>query len=708
MFKNQPAGLYVLSLANTGERFGYYTMLAIFLLFLQAKFGFDSSVSGQIYAGFLAMVYFMPLVGGWVADKWSFSKCVVAGIAVMFIGYAIMSIPTPVRMESSLVILIVALVFIALGTGLFKGNLQVMVGDLYNEAKYSGMRDAAFSLFYMAINIGSMFAPMAATSMCNWALHGNEMEYNAEMATMSNWYIDTDGFTDFGNISKSKLEEMQDFAAESGVEGKAAFSLYTHLKMEDKAESASVNATQVDNMFNFISDQKLKNQNLGLYLNSYFVDYVAPMSVNLPNAEKDVMTATNKLMKPTNNFTVMPTDEKVKKELDKIVKKYGLDAANPLPAIVTLREPAMSIISTRLSSIPTYTYVEQYIETLSDGYSRGFAVACFSLIVSFCIYFLGRKSYAHIIVKKKKGEKTAAAAENLGPQLSPKQVKARVVALLLVFAVVIFFWMVFHQNGATLTEFAKSCTADELGGWTRIGFNVWALLIIAVAVYALFNLFQSKGKVSRIVSVVLIILAAGGLFLIYRFTDDPVTGIQPQQYQQFNPFYVVALTPVSLAFFGWLANRKKEPSAPRKIGYGMLMAGVAYALMCIGSFTIVGTSGSVSPNWLITTYLLLTFAELLLSPMGISFVSKVAPPKLKGSMMGGWFAATAVGNYLVSIPMILWGKIPVWTLWGILIIICLISAVFIFSIMKKLEAATSDDPGVDPAAQELANAAENE
>ncbi|MCF0212964.1 MAG: MFS transporter, partial [Muribaculaceae bacterium] len=94
-------------------------------------------------------------------------------------------------------------------------------------------------------------------------------------------------------------------------------------------------------------------------------------------------------------------------------------------------------------------------------------------------------------------------------------------------------------------------------------------------------------------------------------------------------------------------------------------------------------------NWLITTYLLLTFAELLLSPMGMSFVSSVAPPKYKGSMMGCWYVATAVGSYLVSIPMLLWGKIPVWTLWSILIALCLMSAAFIFSITRRLEAATS-------------------
>lgn len=554
MFKNQPAGLYVLSLANTGERFGYYTMLAIFLLFLQAKFGFDSTVSGQIYAGFLALVYFMPLIGGWVADRWSFSKCVVTGIAVMFIGYLVMAIPTEIRSTSSLVILCASLLLIAIGTGLFKGNLQVMVGDLYNNARFSGQRDAAFSLFYMAINIGSMFAPMAATAMCNMAMEAKGLTYVSTLPAICNSFLD---------------------GAENGAEL--------------------------------------------------------------------VATASEAGMTP------------------------GADLA---------------------------AWASQYITTLTTGYSYGFAVACVSLIVSFLIYSLGRKTYAHILNDKKAA--SAKAAEAAGPELTPAQTKQRVVALLLVFAVVIFFWMVFHQNGATLTEFAKTCTSPEASGWTRIGFNVWALLSVAVGVYALFNLFQTKNNIGRFISVAILALVGWALYYFYNTTPEPLTGIQPQQYQQFNPFYVVALTPVSLALFGWLAKRKKEPSAPRKIGYGMLMAAVAYGVMCIGSLAIVGTSAAVSPNWLIGTYLLLTFAELLLSPMGISFVSKVAPPKLKGSMMGGWFAATAVGNYLVSIPMLLWGKISTAALWGILIIICLVSAAFIFSIMKKLESATSDAPALDP------------
>lgn len=554
MFKNQPAGLYVLSLANMGERFGYYTMLAIFLLFLQAKFGFDDAVSGQIYAIVLALVYFMPLIGGWVADKWSFSKCVVTGICIMFVGYLIMAIPTEIRSTSSLVVLCAALALIAVGTGLFKGNLQVMVGDLYNDPRYSSQRDSAFSIFYMAINIGSMYAPMTATAMCNMAMKGQGLVYNQKLPALCNAYLD-------GHENAADL-------------------------------------------------------------------------------------------------------------------------------VATINESGMQV-GTSLGD-----FCMKYIDTLSTGYGYGFGVACVSLIVSFLVYIIGRRAYAQVITDKKSA--SAASAVNNGPELTPSQTKSRIIALLLVFAVVIFFWMVFHQNGATLTEFAKSCTSPEATGWTRIGFNVWALTAIFIGVYALFNLFQTRSNSGRAISALILAAVAGALVYIYNITPEVVEGIQPQQYQQFNPFYVVALTPVSLALFGWLASRKKEPSAPRKIGYGMVMAGIAYGVIVIGSLGLAGTQGAVSPNWLISTYLLLTFAELLLSPMGISFVSKVAPPKYKGAMMGGWFAATAIGNYLVSIPMLLWGKISLAWLWGILIIICGISATFIFAIMKKLEAATSDAPALDP------------
>ena len=132
---------------------------------------------------------------------------------------------------------------------------------------------------------------------------------------------------------------------------------------------------------------------------------------------------------------------------------------------------------------------------------------------------------------------------------------------------------------------------------------------------------------------------------------------------------------------------------------GMIVAAIAYALMAFASFglpmpqTEIGADGNpvavhvadVTPNLLIMVYLVLTFGELLLSPMGISFVSKVAPPKYKGMMMGGWFVATAIGNQLVVVGGLLWGAVPLWVCWSVFLGVCLVAAIFMFAMMKRLE-----------------------
>lgn len=523
MFEGQPKGLYALALANTGERFGYYTMLAIFALFMQAKFGWDEATAGQVYAIFLAAVYFMPLVGGMLADRIGYGKCVILGIAVMFLGYFSLAMPTEADLTGQL-IMYAGLACVSIGTGLFKGNLQVLVGNLYDDPKYSSRRDSAFSLFYMAINIGAMFAP---------------------------------------------------------------------------------------SMAKFITNK---------YLSDYGFEYVTDASV------------------------------------------YGERAS-------------------------------EYLNVLSNAYALCFGVACVSLILSIVIYFACRSWFKHADVTAKQAKNNATASVE---ELTPKQTKDRVVALLLVFAVVIFFWMAFHQNGSALTFFAKKYTDLTVTGVTRIGFNIWSLFLIAVSVYTAFSTFQAKSKNVRTICGIATLVLWGGAIALYLGMPDPTNAL-PSDFQQFNPFFVVALTPFSMALFGFLAQKKKEPSAPAKIAWGMLVAALGFVVITCASFGLISpmdlgesTQNVLSPNWLISTYLTLTFAELLLSPMGISFVSKVAPPKYKGLMMGGWFVATAIGNYLSSIPSMLWNRIPLMANWGILIALCLISAVVMFSLLKKLNAATAE------------------
>ena len=229
----------------------------------------------------------------------------------------------------------------------------------------------------------------------------------------------------------------------------------------------------------------------------------------------------------------------------------------------------------------------------------------------------------------------------------------------------------------------------------RVWFNIFSLALIALSVYTGFGAFQSKSSKNRIIcgisTVVLLSIAAALFVSMY----NPTMG-QPSDFHQFNPFFVVSLTPFSMLFFGTLTKKGKEISAPTRIAWGMLVAALGFGVITLASTGLISpmdlgdnTQSILSPGWLISTYFTLTLAELLLSPMGIAFVSKVAPPKYKGLMMGGWFVSTAIGNYLSSIPSMLWNKIPLMYNWGILIALCLVSAVVMFALLKKLKQMTA-------------------
>lgn len=153
-----------------------------------------------------------------------------------------------------------------------------------------------------------------------------------------------------------------------------------------------------------------------------------------------------------------------------------------------------------------------------------------------------------------------------------------------------------------------------------------------------------------------------------------------------------------MALFGWLRARGKEPSTPKKIAIGMGIAAAAYVVMVIGSYDLplykdiqsspLDNSLKVTPLLLIGTYFILTVAELFISPLGISFVSKVAPPHLQGLMQGGWLGATALGNQLLFIGAILYENTPLWLTWTVFVVACLLSMITMLAMLKWLEKIT--------------------
>ncbi len=509
MFKNHPKGLLAAALANMGERFGFYTMMAILALFLQAKFGLNETNAGLIYSVFYFSIYILAFVGGLIADKTrNYKGTILIGLLVMALGYLILAFPTPTPVPNQTLFLILScfgLFTIAFGNGLFKGNLQALVGQMYDNPSFSKMRDSGFSLFYMFINVGALFAPIGAVAMRNGFLKSNGFQYNSSLPDLCHKYLN-------GNLTAEAQEKLSTLANEVSLTG------------------------------------------------------------------------------PVTDLTA---------------------------------------------------FVNSYLDVFTRGFHYAFAIAIGAMAISVIIYLVNKKNFPDPASKSKA---KADGSSSSAPEMSASEIKQRIYALLAVFGVVIFFWFSFHQNGLTLTYFAKDFT-DLSGIKINLGF----------------------------------------------------TDIQGAEiFQSINPIFIVLLTPIIMAIFGWFRSRGKEPSTPKKIAIGMFIAALAYFVMTLGSLGLplkqeveamggLSDAQRVTPFLLIGTYFILTVAELFISPLGISFVSKVAPAQYQGLAQGGWLAATAIGNQLLFIGAILYSSVPLWLTWTVFVVACLLSMFTMLFMLKWLE-----------------------
>ncbi|MCB2221073.1 MAG: peptide MFS transporter [Bacteroidetes bacterium] len=608
MLKGHPKGLLVAFFSNMGERFGFYTMMAILVLFLQAKYGLTEEQAGTYYSWFYFGIYGLALLGGILADATNKYKLVILlGIIIMFSGYIIMAVP-----GLSLTITLIGLFTIAFGNGLFKGNLQAVVGQMYDNEKYAKVRDSAFMIFYMGINIGAFFAPFAATSMRNWFLRSKGFEHDGSLPAMCHAYL------------KGELADVDTF----------------------QALATKVSGTEVTDLTPFAND----------YINAFSVGY------NYAFGIAAVAMVISLLVYVIFN-KYLPKKERSHAETNdgsQTVKMSGKPMAIPLAL---------------LTGVVVF-FAVYFISAMN--FDIAFAFGLFAAFVAWIV------------------------------QIATKEERPRISALLLVFLVVIFFWMSFHQNGLTLTLFARDYTLKAVDPFTNIFFNLESILAFIGTVAGFFILILRKKPIEKAIGAAMLI---GLGYLTYYFVSgyDSLNPIEPEVFQSFNPLFIVALTFPIMGFFTWLRNRNSEPSTPKKIGIGMIIAAVGFVIILIGSLNLISPhslqyvdeagklqynpvpdSSRIMPYWLINSYLVLTIAELFLSPMGLSFVSKVAPARFQGLMQGGWLLATAVGNKLLVVGSFFWGKLELWQLWAIFIFVCLLSAVFIFTIMKRLERVTKD------------------
>jgi len=520
--KKHPKGLISAALSNMGERFGYYIMNAVLLLFLCSKFGISDDAAGWIYAVFYFLIYVLSLPGGILADKLqNYKGIIMLGLIVMATGYAILSVPVFGGNPGSvptwiLVLTCFALVLIAAGNGLFKGNLQAIVGQLYDnyeaEAAKKGpeelaiaksRRDSGFQMFYVFINIGGVIAPFVAPLLRSALLKMDGFIYNADLPRLCHGFIE----------NTLKGDDLQN--------------------LNTLAQSSVIGGNQVGDMANFCTS---------------------------------------------------------------------------------------------------------YLESFNTGVHYSFIASALAMLISLCIFVATRKVLPNPV---KKVKEAAAAVKEEVVNADAKEIKQRMYALFAVLGVAVFFWFSFHQNGQSLSVFARDfCNTSS---------------------------------------------------------------IAPEIWQCINLFFVIVLTPIIMIIFASLARKGKEISTPRKIAFGMFLAACAYLFLIAISVNNGFPSGTefksmpeamkesmkAGPWVLIVTYFFLTVSELFISPLGLSFVSKVAPSHLQGVCQGLWLCATAIGNLFIALGVTMLNSFPQqWQCWAVFAAFCLISMGVMLGMVKWLERVT--------------------
>ena len=402
MFKGHPKGLLAAALSNMGERFGYYIMNAVLVLFLCSKFGLSEGPAGTIYSCFYAGIYLLSLIGGLIADRTqNYKGTIKTGLIIMASGYVLLSIPilaTAGNISWLLPLTCLALFLIAFGNGLFKGNLQAIVGQMYDNleadaakegpqalAEAKDKRDSGFQIFYVFINVGGLIAPFVAPLLRGWWLETNGMVYNAQLPALCHDFINN-----AAGMGTQAMENLSSMMAAAGGN-------------------------------------------------------IADMAASCQN----------------------------------------------------------------------------YLQIFNEGIHYSFIASVAAMCISLVIFFLSQNKFP-TPSKKEAVKGVEYTAEEKAAMA--KEIKQRLYALFAVLAIVIFFWFSFHQNGMSLSFFARD------------------------------------------------------------FVDS--SAVAPEIWQAINPFFVIVLTPIIMALFAGLARRGKEISTPKKIAIGMFIAGLAFVFLAIFSIKI--------------------------------------------------------------------------------------------------------------------------
>lgn len=565
-----PKALPYLFFTEMWERFGYYLMLGIFVLYMidveKGGLSVKDTISYDIFGTFIAITYLTPFLGGFLADKsLGYIKSVYIGGILMGLGYLGLGLPGlrhfGVDINESMIMgsFWVSVFLIVVGNGFFKPSISTLLGNIYSTPEYKDKKDWGYNLFYMGINIGALLGPIFAAFM------RNKYNWSASFAT----------------------------AGIGMFLGLIVFSIgLKHIRSGERQPVAKPD-----------SDSLLEG---------------------LPGAEHK-------------------EDSSIRQVLGYVF----------LPAMIA------GLIGWFL---PGMLMGEG--KTIMDSKSTdAFLFATIPVIIF----------YVSLWSKAKESEKRPIAA------------------LLAVFAVSIMFWAVFKQNGTALTNWGKYFTDREVPAAiqspARALYQVEEMSTVPASVAQYDDQFRAiKDEQGKVVK-------EHGLNVYFRNLPpdripqegQPVYLTSTELYQSINPAWVVLLTPLVVAFFAWLRKRKKEPSTPSKIAIGLVISALSTLVMVGAVYASSNGAMKVSPWWLVGCYGVITLGELCLSPMGLSLVSKLSPPRFTALMMGGFFLSTSIGNKMSGVLASMWyGYEDKANFFLVNCVLLLIAAGLAFAILKWL------------------------
>mgnify|MGYP001813931571 CR=1 FL=1 len=520
----QPRGLATLFFTEMWERFSYYGMRALLILFMTAAvaqenagLGFDEATAGAVYGLYTSMVYLLTLPGGWVADKlWGQRRAVFVGGCIIALGH--FTLAAPLVGAPDIPSFFLGLFFIVVGTGLLKPNVSTMVGDLFPKAdevtdverqELGARRDAAFSIFYMGINIGAVLGPFICSSLGE----GLSTPW-FDLAGNWHWGFSAAGFGMILGLIQYRMGG--DYLGDAG-----------QFQTTDDPEVVSRRSRN----FMLVAG-------LALVVVIMIVWLLVSGALGLSLETFATWVGYGILLVSILFFAYLI---------------FGVALAGALAAVFVGLSALLPTLMTDMTAV---------------------AGGQWAILVTLALFILINVG---LLIVRHGGEGVSIE-------------KQRLMVIFWLFILAAIFWSGFEQAGSSLNLFARDLTDRSLFG-----------------------------------------------------TEIPAGWLQ-----NVNPFFIIVFAPVFGTLWTWLAHRKRNPSIPMKFALGLLGLSAGFFVIMWGAANATPES-PVSMGWLVATYFLFTCGELALSPVGLSSMTKLAPPGRLGQMMGVWFIAAALGNLFAGL-----------------------------------------------------------